>query len=93
MDNGHEIEAGINCRIVAMLRAVSAGRAELSLSSEPDLFVDGLACSDQPAAHTLVRTGLIRAARPGRFGEHVPAILTSQGRAVLRTIDPLPSTA
>lgn len=31
----------INCRLVAMLRAVSAGAAELSLSSEPDLFVDG----------------------------------------------------
>lgn len=83
----------INCRLVAMLRAVSAGTAELSLSSEPDLFVDGLACSDQVSAHTLVRSWLIRPARPGRFGERVPALLTGNGEKFLHEAVALSATA
>lgn len=74
---------------VSMLRAVAAGRGELSVSSEPDLFVDGLACSDQPTAHALVRAGLIRSARPGGFGVRVPAVLCDPGEVFLRAAEAL----
>jgi hypothetical protein len=76
-----------------MLRTVAAERAELSLSSEPDLFVDGLVCSDQPTAHVLVRAGLIHPRRPGSFGERVPAFLTDLGRSLLPATASLSSTA
>ncbi|MEQ0561217.1 hypothetical protein ABJI51_19190 [Amycolatopsis sp. NEAU-NG30] len=73
----------VNHRMRAMLRAVAAGRARVSCSSEPDLFIDGLSCGDQFAAHALAHQGLLRAARPGRPGELVPAVLTAAGHAVL----------
>lgn len=38
----------------AILRAVAAGSAELVAGAEPDIYLDGLACSDQFAAHRLV---------------------------------------
>lgn len=72
-----------NHRMLAMLRAVAAGRARMSCSSEPDLFIDGLSCGDQFAAHALAHQGLVRTARPGRPGELVPAILTAEGHAVV----------
>ncbi|MGW3993578.1 hypothetical protein [Amycolatopsis sp. NPDC004772] len=73
----------VNHRMRAMLRAVGAGRARVSWSSEPDLFIDGLSCGDQFAAHALAHQGLIRAARPGRPGELVPAVLTPAGQALI----------
>ena len=73
----------ITGRALAMLRAVSAGRAELICSCEPDLVIDGLGCCDQYTAHRLARAGLIRPAVPGAIGERVPAELTLAGRAVL----------
>ncbi|MEV6871838.1 hypothetical protein [Amycolatopsis sp. NPDC051128] len=77
--------AVVNHRTLAMLRAVGADRARVSCSSEPDLFIDGLSCGDQFAAHALAHEGLVRAARPGRLGELVPAVLTTAGRAALTT--------
>ncbi|WP_206793605.1 hypothetical protein [Amycolatopsis sp. MtRt-6] len=73
----------VNHRMRAMLRAVGAGRGEVSCSSEPDLFIDGLSCGDQFAAHALAHQGLVRAARPGRPGELVPAVLTPEGWALI----------
>jgi hypothetical protein len=68
---------------MAMLRAVAAGRAEITSSQEPDLFVDGLPCCDQSASRQLAHAGLIRAATPTEPGQHVPAELTQPGRALL----------
>jgi hypothetical protein len=59
-----------------MLRAVAAGRAEIMLSSEPDLFVDGLSCCDQSAAYHLARQALIAPASNGKPGNRVRAMLT-----------------
>ncbi len=73
----------VNHRMRAMLRAVGAGRGRVSCSSEPDLFIDGLSCGDQFAAHALAHQGLVRAARPGRPGELVPAVLTPAGQALI----------
>ncbi|MEU4251800.1 hypothetical protein AB0F15_30720 [Amycolatopsis sp. NPDC026612] len=75
-------------RAVNMLRAVDAGRAELSLSCEPDLYVDGLPCCDQATARLLCRLGLISPGRPGAAGDLVPAAVTEEGR---RTLAVLPS--
>ncbi|WP_103348959.1 hypothetical protein [Amycolatopsis sp. CA-128772] len=80
----------LNHRMRAMLRAVGAGRGLVSCSSEPDLFIDGLSCGDQFAAHELAHQGLVRAARPGRPGELVPAILTPAGQAII-TADQRPA--
>jgi hypothetical protein len=73
----------VNHRMLAMLRAVGAGRGRVSCSSEPDLFIDGLSCGDQFAAHALAHDGLIRGTRPGIPGELVPAILTPDGEAIV----------
>jgi hypothetical protein len=73
----------VNHRVRAMLRAVGAGRGRVSCSSEPDLFIDGLSCGDQFAAHALAHQGLVRAARPGHPGQLVPAILTQAGQALI----------
>jgi hypothetical protein len=70
-------------RDTAILRAVAAGRAELEWGAGPDLFLDGHHCSDQTAAHHLVRTGLIAAARRGLIGQRVAARLTAAGRKAL----------
>ncbi|MEU0528857.1 hypothetical protein [Amycolatopsis tolypomycina] len=70
-------------RAHAILRATACGRVHVSLSCEPDVFVDGLAFSDQPGARALIHAGLISPARPGRIGEQVPARLTGTGRGVL----------
>lgn len=67
----------------AILGAVAAGRVEISSSCEPDLFVDGLCCCDQAAAHALVHAGFIAAKAPARPGTRVSAILTPAGAAVL----------
>lgn len=67
-------------RHMAFLRAVADGRATLSCSCEPDLFIDGLSCGDQPLAHQLVRIGLIAAQELNpNTGARVPAALTPRG--------------
>ncbi len=73
----------INGRALAMLRAVSDGRAELVCSCEPDLVIDGLGCCDQYTAHRLAGAGLIRPVIRGAVGQRVRAELTGAGHAVL----------
>lgn len=73
----------LNRRALAMLRAVSDGRAELVCSCEPDLLIDGLGCCDQYEAHHLSEWGLIRPVVRGQVGQRVRAELTGAGRAVL----------
>ncbi|MPZ67478.1 MAG: hypothetical protein GEU83_18950 [Pseudonocardiaceae bacterium] len=75
----------VSRRVLAMLRAVAAGRAEVSHSCEPDLYVDGLGCCDQYTAHQLASGGLVRPAVVGALGQRVRAELTPAGRAVLST--------
>ncbi|MET9228388.1 hypothetical protein [Lentzea sp. NPDC003310] len=70
-------------RARAMLRAVAAGRAEVTGGAEPDLYVDGLPCCDRTATHDLVHAGLLRPAQPTSFGLRVCAELTEDGRAAL----------
>jgi hypothetical protein len=72
-----------NHRVLAMLRAVAAGRAQLTCSAEPDLFVDGVPCCDQFTAHGLAHEGLVRAGQPGKPGQRVPAVLTRAGCALV----------
>ncbi|WIV56444.1 hypothetical protein [Amycolatopsis nalaikhensis] len=69
-------------RAMAMLKAVAAGRAQMSCSCEPDLFIDGFACCDQMTAHALAHGGYLRPAVEGASGR-VPAELTEAGRAAL----------
>ncbi|MFB9614701.1 hypothetical protein [Kutzneria kofuensis] len=69
-----------------MLHAIAAGRAETTTSCEPDLFIDGLACCDQSAAHHLAHAGLVRAAGPAQEGQRVPAELTAPGHVVLAAL-------
>ncbi|MEU4247634.1 hypothetical protein AB0F15_09505 [Amycolatopsis sp. NPDC026612] len=69
-------------RAMAMLRAVAAGRAQMSCSCEPDLFVDGFACCDQMTAHALAHGGYLRPAVDGTTGR-VAAELTEAGRTAL----------
>lgn len=71
-------EAG-NHRALAILRAVAAGRVEISLSCEPDMFVDGVSCCDQALSHLLAKHGLVRPARAGSIGQRVPALITASG--------------
>lgn len=44
-------------RTLAILRAVADGRAELTLSCERNLRIDGLLCCDQETAHDLAHRG------------------------------------
>ena len=76
-------EDQLNRRALAMLRAVSDGRAELVCSCEPDLLIDGLGCCDQYTAHRLAGAGLIQPVVHGAIGQRVRAELTGAGRAVL----------
>jgi hypothetical protein len=69
----------------AILRAVAAGAAELSGGTEPDLFLDGRCCCYQPAAHRLVRLGLIAPAVDGSVGQRVPAHVTPSGWTLITT--------
>ncbi|WP_367138513.1 hypothetical protein [Saccharothrix sp. HUAS TT1] len=73
----------LNHRARALLRAIGAGRAEVTRSSEPDLRVDGLLCCDQVAARELAHAGLLRPAGREAPGPWVPAELTPAGRAVI----------
>jgi len=67
----------------AILRAVAGGTAEMSVSSEPDLYVDGRFCCDQLAARRLAHAGLIAGAAPAALGQRVPARLTPAGHQEL----------
>lgn len=73
----------VSKRALAILHAVSAGRARRTCSCEPDLFIDGLACCDQMMAHFLVHAKLIRPEHPALSGLRVAARLTSAGHAML----------
>lgn len=79
----------LNYRERATLLAVVQGTAEITCSSEPDLFIDGLTCCDQFTAHRLAQLGLMAPSRDGKPGERVPAALTPTGQAALG----LPGTA
>ncbi|MEV6716294.1 hypothetical protein AB0M48_30145 [Lentzea sp. NPDC051208] len=70
-------------RVRAMLRAVRAGRCELSGGTEPDLFVDGVPFCDQPMAHVVVNAGLIEAERPVALCDRACARLTPAGMALM----------
>ncbi|MBM7776205.1 hypothetical protein JOD54_006409 [Actinokineospora baliensis] len=72
-------------RARAMLRAVAEGRGHLASGSEPDLYIDGVPCCDQFTAHLLTHDGLITATH-GRFGELVPATLTTAGTTALGVV-------
>lgn len=67
----------------SILRAVAAGRAETTISSEPDLRIDGLSCCDQTTAHQLAHAGLLRPAHPAKPGSWVRAVFTATGSAAL----------
>jgi hypothetical protein len=78
--------SGLNHRALAMLRAVAEGRAELSCSREPDLFIDGVPCCDQFTAHGLAHDGFIEPAYTGTLGQRVPAAATPAGLAAIEPI-------
>jgi hypothetical protein len=77
--------SGPGARHVAVLRAVAAGRAELSVSRVPDVYVDGRCCTDHTVAGVLTAAGLIFAPRAtaAPLGSRVPAQLTDKGAALL----------
>lgn len=85
-----QLPEGLNHRATSMLRAVVAGRAQITCSSEPDLFIDNVPCCDQYTAHLLAHDGLIEPAQHGEVGELVPAQLTAAGQAALA---PAPAAA
>ena len=78
--------AELTYRHYALLRAVGAGRRELSYSCEPDLYIDGRNSCDQIAAHLLARLGLIRHSTQGQIGQRVPAELTDAGHGMLASV-------
>ncbi|MCI2422672.1 hypothetical protein MOQ72_35125 [Saccharopolyspora sp. K220] len=69
----------LNNRERATLRAVAAGRVQITCSCEPDLYIDGMAFCDQHTARRLVHDGLMRPASAGQPGELVEAELTTPG--------------
>ncbi|UKD57592.1 hypothetical protein L3Q65_12975 [Amycolatopsis sp. FU40] len=79
-------DSELSCRALALLRVVAAGRAEITCSSEPDMFIDGVPCCDQYAAHALARRGLIVQTGPAELGKRVRARLTPAGAAVLGVV-------
>jgi hypothetical protein len=70
--------APLNNRDRAVLRAVAAGRCEVSKVSGGALVVDGRFLSDQFSGHRLAAAGLIEACPAGS-----PARLTASGAALL----------
>jgi hypothetical protein len=55
----------------------------MTLSSEPDLFVDGVACCDQVAATRPALIGLVEPGVLTAVGGRAPARLTALGARVL----------
>lgn len=82
----------LNHRERATLLAVAEGRAEMSCSSVPDLFIDGIGCCDQFTAHRLARFGLLRPQRGGSPVDRVPALLTEPARTLLGLAAPVSAT-
>ncbi|HET9142185.1 hypothetical protein [Actinophytocola sp.] len=62
----------------AILRAVAAGRCQISGGACTALLIDGVGCCDQFAGARLTREGLIAPPGPGPQ----PARLTAHGRAL-----------
>lgn len=73
-------------REIAMLRAVAAGRAEVTSSCEPDLFIDGISCGDQAAAHALAHAGYLQPSLDRPIGRRCPAVLTDLGHQALALV-------
>lgn len=73
-------------REFALLRAIAARRGEITGGHEPDLFIDGLACCDQSAAHHLAHADLVHAASPVAVGQRASTELTTVGRVALATL-------
>ena len=63
----------------AVLRAIRAGRCQVSGGAGVCLTVDGLGCCDQPVGQRLVGAGYVAAPGPGPG----PAQLTATGLALL----------
>jgi hypothetical protein len=72
-------------RQLAVLRAVAAGRAELTASQVPDVYVDGRCCTDHTVGGALTAAGLVAAAK-APLGSRVRARLTDRGAALLATV-------
>jgi hypothetical protein len=68
-------------RAAAILRTIAQGRATISSSCEPDLFVDGLPCCDQQTVRGLARAGLLT--RTEHADAIAPVRLTALGAAAL----------
>ena len=85
--DGSALKMVLTTRHLAMLRAVAAGRAELTCSRIPNLYVDGRCCTDHAASVLLITAGLIdRAGDCGRgilATGRVPARVTAAGAALL----------
>jgi hypothetical protein len=85
--DGTAMNTALTTRHLAMLRAVADGRAELTCSRIPNLFVDGRCCTDHAASLLLITAGLIdRAGDCDRGTEalgRVPARVTPAGAALL----------
>lgn len=85
--DGSVTNMALTTRHLAMLRAVASGRAELTCSRIPDLYVDGRCCTDHAASALLITTGLIdHASDYGRGSPatgRVPARVTPAGAALL----------
>lgn len=77
------VEIQLTARDRAILRAVISGNAEFVWGAEPDLYLDGRCCSDQTAAHRLVRAGLIAPATAGTVAQRVRAMVTDAGAAAI----------
>lgn len=84
--DGQSYTVPSNRRALAMLRAVAAGRAEITLSCEPDLFIDGISCCDQAMSRLLAHDGLVLPARAGLIGQRVPALITRAGADPIASI-------
>jgi hypothetical protein len=69
----------LNHRDRAVLRAVAAGRCQITGGACASLLIDGLSCCDQMVGPRLTQAGLIAAA--GARPE--PARLTPTGQALL----------
>lgn len=74
------MSAPLSHRDLAVLRAVAAGRCEMSAASGGSLTVDGLCFCDQFVGPRLAGAGLIAAPGP----QPGPVRLTASGRALLR---------
>jgi len=76
--------AALNHRDRAVLRAVAAGRCEISATAARTLVVDGLCFADQFAGPRLTAAGLVAAgAGPARLTPSGQALLAESGQPVL----------